>query len=137
MRGFTREQKLAFEIAVEGNAVAKQILNARGGFARHHLGDALIDDAGARLQRVLDMGFGRIAFLHGGGDPALRPDGGSALADRRGGHHRDRPWRQLQCAKETREPAADDHHIVDAAPRLGRQLVTLARRVGHGSLSSA
>ena len=53
MRGFLRQHVVAFEIAVEGNAVGEQIANARRALPRRRsAATSLIDDAGAGRDRV-------------------------------------------------------------------------------------
>ena len=59
MRGFAADREPAFEVAVEGNAVAQQIVDARGGFARESERDCFVDQAGADRDRIGGMRLGR------------------------------------------------------------------------------
>ena len=70
------------------------------------------------------MLFDRVALRHRGGDAALRPGRGSALADRRGGDNGHRSRRQAQRGEQTAEPAADDDDIVGQECRsaIGRSI---------------
>ncbi len=130
VRGLAREQEAALLVAVERNAVAEQILDARRGLARDQLGDVAVDDAGAGGDRILDVGVDRIVGTERGGDAALGAGGRSALADRRRGDHGDGARRQLQRAEQSRQAAADDDDIVDPAPGFGGEEVLLGG-VGH------
>ena len=123
-------RKLAFLVAVERNAVAEQILDARRGLAGDQLGDVAVDDAGAGGDRILDVGVDRIVGAERGGDAALGAGGRSALADRRRGDHGDGARRQLQRAEQSRQAAADDDDIVEPVPGFGGEEILLGG-VGH------
>ena len=56
VRGLARKQEAALLVAVERNAVAEQILDARRGLARDQLGDVAVDDAVPARRRPRDMG---------------------------------------------------------------------------------
>ncbi len=64
------------------------------------------------------MRLGAVAFGDGGGDAALRPGAGGALAERCGGNHGDRTRRELQRAEQSGETAADDDDIVGPAGEI-------------------
>ena len=93
-----RHGQMAFEVAVEGHAVFEQVVDAVRRIGDHQAGDLLVDDAVAGGDGVGEVLLDRIAFGHGGGDAALRPGRGGALADRRGGDDGDRPRRQAERA---------------------------------------
>ncbi len=68
------EAEMAFEVLVEGNAVAEQILDALARFAGEQESDLLIDDAGAGRDRVGGVLLGAVAFGERRGDAGLRPE---------------------------------------------------------------
>lgn len=90
MRGFARQHEVAFQVAVEGNAIAQQIGDARRGLPGNEMGDVGIDDAGTGMDGVGSVVFGRIGLADGGGNTALRPDARGAFAQRCGSDDRDR-----------------------------------------------
>jgi hypothetical protein len=108
MSRLARHEEMALEVAVEGDAIAEEIVDARRGVGDQQTRDLLIDRAGAGGDRVGEMALDRVAFTHGGGNAALRPGGGGALPDRCRGQHRHRPRRQPQRAEEAGETAAHD-----------------------------
>ena len=84
VRGLAADRKPAFEVAIERHAIAQQIFDACGSLAGQSERDRFIDQAAADRDRIGRMGFGAVAFSDGGGDAALRPCGGCALAERSG-----------------------------------------------------
>ena len=74
--------------------------------------DLVIDDAGAGGDRVGGVKLRAVAFGDGGGDAALRPDRGGALANGRGGENGDRTRREFQRAEQAGQSAADDESDV-------------------------
>ncbi len=52
MGGLARQDQLALEIAVEGHAIAEQIMNAIGSFRHHQPRDLGIDNAGTGGERI-------------------------------------------------------------------------------------
>ncbi len=85
MGGFAADRELAFEIAVEGNAVMQEIMDTGAGFARQPERDRLVDDAAADRDRVSGMRLGAVAIAHRRGNAALCPGAGGAFAQRCGG----------------------------------------------------
>ena len=75
MRGFAGDRELAFEIAIEGNAVTEQVVDARTGLARHSERDRLVDQARAGRDRIGGMRLRAVALGDRGRDAALRPRG--------------------------------------------------------------
>ena len=112
MRGLAADREPAFEVAIEGNAVAQEIMDARAGLAREAKRDRFVDKAAADGDRIGGMRFGAVAFGDGGGDAALRPCRGGALAERCGRNHGDRTRRKFQRAEQPGEAATDDDDIV-------------------------
>src|SRR5580693_7242402 len=118
MRGFPADRELAFEIAVEGNAVMQEITDACAGLARKTERDLLVNDAAADRDRIRGMRFGTIAIRHRRGDAALRPGAGSAFAKRRRGNQGDGTWREFQGAEQAGEATADDDDVVGPAGEI-------------------
>ena len=118
MRGFAADRELAFEIAVERNAITQEIVDACGRLARKRQRDRFVDDAAAGRDRIRGMRFGTVAFGHRRGDAALRPGAGSALAERRRGDQRDRTRREFQRAEQSGQAAADDDDVVGPAGEI-------------------
>ncbi len=107
---------MAFEVLVEGHAVAKQILDPVARLTRQKLCNFHIDDAGAGADRVLGMLLGAVAFGQRRGDAGLRPKARGALAEPRAGDDGDWKRRQLECGEEPGKTGA--HHHDAARPAL-------------------
>jgi hypothetical protein len=118
MRRLAADRQMAFEIAVEWNAVAEQVEDPVRGLRCHHADDRLIDDAVTGDDRVMDMAFDRITGAHSRGNAGLRPGRGRAAADRRRRQNGHRLRRQLERAEQPGKAAADDDHIVRSPDRL-------------------
>ena len=73
MRGFAADREPAFEIAIEGNAVPQEVMDAGRSFARDPERDRLIDQARAGRDRIGRVRLRAVAFRDRGGDAALRP----------------------------------------------------------------
>ncbi len=108
MRGLAADGEPAFEVAVERNAIAQQIVDPCGRLACETKRHALVDQAGADRDRVGRMRLGTVAFADRRGDAALRPGRRCALPERRRGNHGDRPRREFQRAEQSGEAAADN-----------------------------
>ena len=66
---------------------------------------------------------------HGGGDAALRPGGGGALPDRRGGEHRDRTRRKAERGEQAGKAAADNDDVVgEQLRRRGSRSIRHSKR---------
>jgi len=115
MRGFSPDCKPAFEVAIERDAVVKQVADARAGLARQSQCYRLIDEARADGDRVGGMRFRAVAFGDRGRDATLRPRRRGALAQRCCRDHGDRARRQFQRTEQSGEAAADDDDIVGFA----------------------
>ena len=62
MGGLAAQRQMPFKVLVEGNAVAKQVLDALPRFPRHEQGDLCIDDATPRAHRIGGVRLGSIAL---------------------------------------------------------------------------
>ena len=62
MRRLARQCQMARQVAVEGHAIAEEIVNAVGRLARHQPGDLLVDDAGTGGDGVGDVLLDRVAL---------------------------------------------------------------------------
>ena len=102
MRRLARELERAVEVAVEGDAVAEEVVDALGRLGRHAARHPLVDEPGAGGDRVGDVAFDRVAGADRGGDPALRPGGGGAFADRRAGDDGDRAGARASARRRGR-----------------------------------
>ena len=111
VRRLASERQLAFEIAVEGNAEAQQVFDAVARLACDGKHDRFIDNARARRHRVGGMRFRRVARIDRRRDAALRPGARRAVADGRGGKHRDGAGRELQRREKTGKSRADDQDV--------------------------
>ena len=107
-------------VAIKGNAVGDEIVDAGGRLLRDEVRDALIDDARAGSEGVGRMQIRAVVGADGGGDASLRPIAGGPFAERRRGEHGHVHWRELQRREQAREAAADDYHVaVRAEPLVG------------------
>ena len=108
--------EMAFEVLVEGHAVAKQILDPVARLTRQKLCDFHIDDAGAGADRILGMMLGAVAFGDRRGDAGLRPKARSAFAEPRAGDDGD--WKRRQLERGEQPGKAGAHHHDAARPAL-------------------
>ena len=95
MRSFPSDCKLAFEVAIKGNAVVEQVMDTRAGFARQSECYFLIDQARADGNRIGGMCLRTVAFSDRRRDAALRPCRRGSLAEWRRRNHGDRARRQF------------------------------------------
>ena len=111
VRRLAAEGEMAFEVLVEGDAVAQQVLDALTRLARKQECDLLIDDAGAGRDRVGGVIFRAIALGERRGDAGLRPEARRSFAEARRRDDRDRTRRELERGEESGKPGADHDHI--------------------------
>jgi hypothetical protein len=116
MRRLAGDLEFAFQVAVEGDAVIEQVVDAVGGLGSHQTGHRLVDDAVAGDQRVGDMFLGVSPSPTAAAMPACAQAARSAAPDGRRRDDRHRFRRQLQGAEQSGEPAADDQHAVLSCP---------------------
>ncbi len=95
MRGFAADREFAFEVAIERDAVAEQVADARAGFARQPQRYRFIDQARADRDRIGGVRFRAVAFRDRRRDAALRPRARGALAERCRRNHGGRSRREL------------------------------------------
>ena len=133
MRRLLRQAQLALKVAVEGHAIAQQILDALPGFESQNACHFGIGKAGARGNRIGGMGLRRVALAYCRGDSALRPGRGRALAQRLRAQHRDRQRRKPQRREQPRQAAANDQHAMRPGAALKLQWLC-NKRSAHGFL---
>ncbi len=109
---------MAGEIAVEGNAVIKEIADAFGSFPGDQTRDLIIDDAGARCDRVGGVLLSAIAFTDGCRNAALCPHARCAFAQRCCCDNGDGQWRKFQSCVEPSESRANDGDVARCRHRL-------------------
>ncbi len=95
MRSFASDCELAFEVAIEGNAVMQEVMDTRAGFARQSKRDRFIDESCADRHRICGMGLRTVALGNRRRDAALRPCRRSALAEWRRRNHGNGTRRQF------------------------------------------
>jgi hypothetical protein len=105
---FLGKVEMAFEVLVEGHAVAEQILDAAARLAGEQHGDLIVDDACAGADGVGGVSLRAVAFGQRRGDACLRPDARSALAEGRDRDDGDRHRRELERGEEAGKPRADN-----------------------------
>src|ERR1700682_5858337 len=118
MRSFARDGELAFEVAIERNAIVKQVMEARAGCARQPQRYPRIDQPRPDGNRISGVCLRAVALSDRSRDAALRPCRRSALAQWRGRTHGDRTRRQLQRAEQPGEATADDDDVVGVADEV-------------------
>src|SRR6266404_1685787 len=114
MRGLAGDREPAFEIAIERDAIVKQVVDTRAGFARQSQRHRLIDQAGAGGDGIGGVRFGAVALGDRGCDAALRPCRRGTLTKWRRRNHGGRTRREFQRAEQPGETAADNDDIVGA-----------------------
>ncbi len=128
MRRLAAEAEMAFEVLVEGDAVAEQVRDAVARLARQKMGDPFIDDAGAGADGVGRVRLGAVAFGDRGGDARLRPQARGAFAEARGRDHGDGKGRKLERGEQAGQAGADHDHAAGPAWRLRWELAVRCHR---------
>jgi hypothetical protein len=112
----------AGNVAVERHAERHEIAYPLRRLARHGERHAFVDQAGTGRDRIAGMRLRAVAIGHCRRDPALRPGGRGAVAERCGGEHRHRTRAELERAEQPGEPAADDDDVI-AGDMIGHDQV--------------
>ena len=129
MRGLVTEAQAAFQILVEGHAIAQKILDALPRFLRHEQRDLFVDDAGAGADRVFGVVFRCVALGERRCQASLGPKAGGAFTEAGGRDHRDRERCKFQRGKQTGQ--AGPHH--DDAVAVVVRVHLLFAGLGHES----
>ena len=110
-------REAALQVLVEGNAVAKQVLDAVTGFVRQEMRDLLIDNASTGADRICRVRVRAVALGDCRGDARLRPQTRCTFAEARRRDDGDGEGRKLQCGKETSKTCPNDDDATACAPR--------------------
>src|SRR5262245_23375612 len=115
------EGQIAVLVAIEVGAPRNQLTHVPRAFVDEHAHGALVAQPGARLERIVRMAFGTVAWTKRRRDTALRI-ASVALGRIRLGQNDYAPnGRQRDCGSQTGNAAADDDVVTDVS-RSGQSL---------------